>query len=429
MFKRILAMFIILLLCLSLMACGKKETGGEDIGEPENTDKDLVEDDGIRKDEEGLVEVHFTEDTATVYFDSSLWLELFQPSEWGFNDFLGERGVEIIGLEKKIVDVKIVRLEEYDRMRIVEDIIPTIFLLMEDGTVDIVIADLYMVDYYQLEDLYIHDKLPLVKDLVSLSLEENQYGERVLYGIDSRDRKYDLNLVGDFIDVCDGMDAWISPTYIPDPYDKDDYLMVLGFSEDGQLAYQRGFPDEGDPFKYIGTYELNIQVDGPKPLGSLSIDLKADPASSLIFSHERIKGEFHFKRYDGLEIEIEHLDGDYLYDDDYNQFHVIHFYYGYNLFSTYNYGEASLDSKDDYVFWLKENLLKVKKMVEEMGMAIEVTDEYEDLGDGEYRYVWLGTNHKEKFTREILYGISQDGTILEYDPLGDGWNIVFMKDN
>lgn len=64
-----------------------------------------------------------------------------------------------------------------------------------------------------------------------------------------------------------------------------------------------------------------------------------------------------------------------------------------------------------------------KEMVEKNGMAVLVTGETTDIQDITCRDLWLGTNLKDKFTKEILYTIGPGGEVFEFDPLGCCWTI------
>lgn len=84
-------------------------------------------------------------------------------------------------------------------------------------------------------------------------------------------------------------------------------------------------------------------------------------------------------------------------------------------------------SDKELVDYLLSEVPEANKKVKVMGMTALVTGETLDLRDEHCRYVCLGTNHKENFVREIHYYISASGKIYEYDPIGDGYNIVNEK--
>ena len=80
----------------------------------------------------------------------------------------------------------------------------------------------------------------------------------------------------------------------------------------------------------------------------------------------------------------------------------------------------------DLVDYLLINVDRAYELVYELGMSTLVTGETEEVqGSGVCRFVFLGTNREDQFVREILYAISQDGMIYEYDPIFDIWNCVF----
>ena len=62
-------------------------------------------------------------------------------------------------------------------------------------------------------------------------------------------------------------------------------------------------------------------------------------------------------------------------------------------------------------------------MVNVYGMDILITGETTYIpGSGECQDIWIGTDHEDKFTREVHYTIGADGNIYMYDPLNDEWS-------
>ncbi len=66
---------------------------------------------------------------------------------------------------------------------------------------------------------------------------------------------------------------------------------------------------------------------------------------------------------------------------------------------------------------------KAKEMIAN-GMTAFVSGETTALPEDVCRDVWLGTDLDGKFTREILYTVSSQGTVYEYDVVTDSWSIV-----
>ena len=84
-------------------------------------------------------------------------------------------------------------------------------------------------------------------------------------------------------------------------------------------------------------------------------------------------------------------------------------------------------SDNELMDYLLSEVPDANKRVKELGMALLVTGETLEVLGEQCRYVCLGTNHEEHFVREIHYYISGSGKIYEYDPIGDGYNIVNKK--
>lgn len=99
---------------------------------------------------------------------------------------------------------------------------------------------------------------------------------------------------------------------------------------------------------------------------------------------------------------------------------------GYNPFDPQSSEMALMI--DDYVDYLLSTLESAREMVEVYGMAALDTGEYVEVDGGYYRSVFLGTNHQNQFVREIHYAISDDGVILEYDPVLDEWIVQWVPD-
>ena len=83
-------------------------------------------------------------------------------------------------------------------------------------------------------------------------------------------------------------------------------------------------------------------------------------------------------------------------------------------------------TSEDLVDYLLANVEKAYELVYNHGMATLVTGEFVDLNGFVCRMVYLGTSHDEHFVKEIHYAISPNGDIYEYDPVGDGWLLMYV---
>jgi hypothetical protein len=86
--------------------------------------------------------------------------------------------------------------------------------------------------------------------------------------------------------------------------------------------------------------------------------------------------------------------------------------------------EYTMDD-DELVIYLMYIVPDVNAMIKESGMSALVTGETTELAGGVVcRNIWLGTKKDDSFTRELLYGVSPDGSVYRYDALSDSWTML-----
>lgn len=118
---------VVLALSICLAACQAGET------------VDPAENDGlVRRDVEDLVEVHIEDGKATAYFMVERWDELY-----GMDD-IHEGAFKISGPAGRVKDAAIARIPELHFANGMEVTVPSIFLLLEDGSVAWSHADMYL---------------------------------------------------------------------------------------------------------------------------------------------------------------------------------------------------------------------------------------------------------------------------------------------
>ena len=83
-------------------------------------------------------------------------------------------------------------------------------------------------------------------------------------------------------------------------------------------------------------------------------------------------------------------------------------------------------TEEELIEYLLSIVPEAKDLVENQGMSALVTGETTEFENATVcRDVWLGTDGEASFVREILYTIGPWGEIFQYDPIGDGWNIIY----
>ena len=245
-----------------------------------------------------------------------------------------------------------------------------------------------------------------------------------IYGIKEDKRRYDIKAAYEFLDMLNNTDPWVTDINIGGIK----YFLKLDFYKNGFVDLTKNLIDEKNQ-NYQGRYDISFEVNQNLGPGLITFDLYPIVEEENEEKPDEIHGSYFagFAKEDN-KLELFYNDGDYLYDHqgfilDYGKFS-----YGFDDYGPYmepdNWGylDIELVTVEDYSNFLLKNAKKAREMVEIYGMSILVTDEYDNLGyDINFRYIWLGTNSSGKFTKEILFAIGDDGTILEYYPLGDGW--------
>ncbi|HZJ98732.1 MAG TPA: hypothetical protein VFC79_01925 [Tissierellaceae bacterium] len=79
------------------------------------------------------------------------------------------------------------------------------------------------------------------------------------------------------------------------------------------------------------------------------------------------------------------------------------------------------------IYDIFENDLEETKEYLEMGMSILISGETEIIEDEECYYVFLGTDHEERFVREVMYAINPYTLqVYRFDVLNDRWESLTM---
>lgn len=289
--KRFLGILIIILIISLIGGCGKKvekDSLGDVDKDPNKNDhaESLNEKETIiREEEDKLVKVAIEDGTASIFFDFHRWEELHELKETAF-DFIDtdamEEGPFVIETESgKVADAIIGKIQSitYSEYNFV---IPTIVLLMEDGSLEWLYADPYMTEdlkelggeYENYVNFRSFGKLSYKDDFVSLSYESDNegFGSYTIFLENKKSDKFDFRNILFHDRLVHG--TWTCP--LPPTGQICGYL---SFNENGEVHWEIGMGNdyETSPFEafevWDGTYEYIMTEAGGYPLGTLVFDM------------------------------------------------------------------------------------------------------------------------------------------------------------
>lgn len=328
----------------------------------------------------------------------------------------------INGLSGKVKQTcvgKLLGFVEADRYEAVS--MPVIILLMEDGSLEWLLADPY---WLIIEPLYGYDEivyswgiLPWINDIVALSYESEKEGkgEMTIMATDQKGKQYDLRKVL----TLQGL-LWNIWRFDLEP--DGERHMILDFTEDGTVRLEKGTGLSVDE-AYLGNYQVHFEENSEKgeKAGTISFDFKraSDKSVNIADSPKEIQGNYFVEMNENWELKLWLSEGDPLHQQEGEPVQEYIFYAYIEDGEPIDFAEVSEEELIDYLFMV---VPEAKRLVEEEGMSAMVMGETTEFEDGDIcRDVWLGTNSSDSFVKEILYTISSIGEVFQYDPVGDGW--------
>ncbi|MGB4313050.1 MAG: hypothetical protein ACOX0L_06595 [Natronincolaceae bacterium] len=259
----------------------------------ENTD----EKDGViftREDEDRLVKINIKDGEASIYFDLDRWDELHNIYDGGLDFFdtakLQEGPFPIIVKSGKVKDACIGKIQLMDYSQY-EFTMPTVVLMMEDGSLEWFFADPYMTEdlskmggeYENYQNFRSHGKLAHMDNFSSFFYESD--GE----GIGDNKSIYITNEIGDKFDfyylwletmLYDGV--WICELFSPRGEDGYPVNGYFSFERDGSFNFNVGIGNSYEPEHveyieyWVGNAEMITKTDRSYPLGTIVYDLHVD---------------------------------------------------------------------------------------------------------------------------------------------------------
>ena len=447
---------LMIALCVcTLSACGQKEENSNPLPVPSLpivSEEPEPEENNLLTDEEGLVQVSIENGSASISFDLARWDSLYgilQPSkafsyQEGYMDptNLSEGPFPISGLTGKVKDAVIAQMESLDWMGYPSFVTPAVILLMEDGSVEWLLADPYSAavsaemdsDYRPYTS---YGRLPLIEKVHNLSYEteDEGRGDITVYAVTGDGLRYNLRILCNMMTLFD--DVWTCVLRSPMEQYAPPLYGYMTFYEDGNILYDviEGSYYTGYPYEsWVGKYELILAEDQLYPPGTIVFDMElnwwvyewdeeSDCSNQQYTPH--IKGTYRFDAYAGGTIDLFLNDGDDLYPYKEENPELYTFLFGDYVGWTDSFSNMT---DEELVGWLTSQVPEAYEWIYTYGMTPLITGDYTQFTDGDVgRDIWLGTDSGGKFTREILYSIGMYGAIYEYDAVGDRWTLRRLR--
>jgi len=420
--------FILVFILICLPGCEKKASGNA-VGPV------------IRQDEEGLVEVRIENGEATLTFNLDKWEKQYNLSlyieEFVYNPSgaIPKSGpFKISGFSGKVLDAcvgKVLAMDYYYfPFEYFDDfIIPSIMLLMDDGTVNWLLAN-PMAQLFErmLNDssYHIDGKLPLINNIASLSFEDDNagFGEKAFFAADREGSRYNLLAPWKLLTLCDA--AWYCmpigsiPAYTP---------ALLSFDESGGVTLKRRH-ENGFIVLHKGTYKINLIKNSEQFPAAFSFDLSLDwwdtPEGDTKSPPQKISGKYSVET-DGELWTLWQGDGDPLFMGD-NLTPE-----GYSL-ARFNQPDEDVDMTGESRWFFQEEVLSIlETLCEETmnsiarGMVVVNGEEKVDINGDDCHIVHLGNYvNSRHFVTRAIYAVNYRYEVFRYDAKTQKWIALAM---
>ncbi|MDR0468517.1 MAG: hypothetical protein LBH09_00910 [Peptococcaceae bacterium] len=229
--------------------------------------------------EDGLISLTIKDGKAELSFDDDLWEERYglygiASPEFYSDDLILPGPFPVIfydGEMPAVRDACIAQIAALDLLQTTTTIIPSVVLLLEDGSVCMTLAD----PYTQGDDTEFYCwRLPWLEDIVSLSSRADSDGNMTVYAADSRRMQYDIRIPAEFTYLFDRTLYCEIPLF--DEYDDGGDYMTFEFTEDKRVTFEKYF-SHGELYEeYYGTYDIQLAENprrGSAPTGAITFDL------------------------------------------------------------------------------------------------------------------------------------------------------------
>lgn len=377
-----------------------------------------------RQDVDGLATVRIENGKATLAYHVDKWDEMFQirSIESRFEEPLlyPEGPFPIETIQGNVIDACL-GFVDYSVDSLEGQPYPdlTIALIMDDGAVEYLYGD--PATYYDVTEVYSFDRIPYLQFISALSYENDGegIGSQTIYAIDEGHQRFDIRIPM-LAQYYEGI-FW-ETTLTEGDENYDPVRGFLSLDGAGRVEYIIGANPNLKDAEYFGTYRIILGENDPsgKP-GSLVLDMtlddyyKNEDGSSDLPA--QITGTYFVGLDENFELNLWLSDGDSLYENPMSDEESFHF--------TYAVPPGDLTwSDEDFVNYLLDNVFEAQQMVEQ-GMSAMVTGDVTYIdGVGNCKNVVLGTNSEDQFVRELLYTISEQGMIYQYNVITGEWDYL-----
>lgn len=374
---------IVMLMLFLIIGCSKK------------TDPVIV-----IKDKDELVSVRIQEGLAYLSFNREYWNMDLESTEY------------LIETKNTVKDALVATVKHENP----ETVFPTVVLLMEDGTVEWLLASPFedtKFDKPTIKSKFVSfGKIPWIKDIKSLVLEDSKEGIGLptIYAIDNKDSKYDLStlsyLTHHFGSLFD------SELALQNDFESELYTF-LELEENGNVKLMRKLIDGHIQHTYKGSYSVSFD-EAPK----ITFDLKLEDSTEQEEIPTSLKGIYWLDVKPYKHISLFLSEGDLLSDNqvEYKLFFKEAMNKSLNLFKM---------DEGEFIDYMVDNDGLFQDMVHK-GMKAMVPKETTVLPTQETgRNIILGTDHEEHFVNEMHYTVTDEGDIYLLDVIKDEWFKVF----
>ncbi len=342
--KKVLFILMALFMVFFITSCNKGASVSQDpsidtvsIGEQDETPLLKSDEPIIVEDVEKLIKIRIEDGNPYISFNRQAWIDIHDVEKLG-EEYIGEymkvddRELSIKTLSGKVLDAAILRLDALDSFKILGFTDLTVFLLMENGTVEWFVAPPRMLteessgcDEYG-ESL----KVPWLKDIVEIyyDIESEGIGDMTVFAKDKDGLNYDLRIPCSFY-----WNLYYSWECVLVSLDDDygDFVGIMNFDEEGNFSFKTGYRESDADESYSGTYEISLDDEFSKGYRKrmIKIDLLLDYSNwEGNMSPEKIRGIYFAKSVDDESITLRLEDGDPLVGDIYEYIFTPHEYKG-----------------------------------------------------------------------------------------------------
>ena len=231
--------------------------------------------------EGGALSARIENGRVDLFIDHDIWIERIGIEELDSDAYyeFWDGPIPVKGLGGKAVAACIAQIQSLDYLKFTSFISPSVIILMEDGTLEMVLAD----PYTQGENSYFDSrKIPWLKDIVSLSYEvdpHSDYGhEMTVIAADSQGQRFNVRIPGSYAHIM-GTELYCLRPPINE-YDTDGDYLTLVLSEDGAAVFRKYFGGYDELYEmHYGSYDIQLPEPagaGMPAAGTLSFDLNLD---------------------------------------------------------------------------------------------------------------------------------------------------------